>query len=107
MSGKPYLNLAWLPRAPEGLAASCKALAADPAPGAGFRALANHGLDDHQLGRLGRAIARAAEDGRDLLPLQPFRLGLIGNGTLDLLAPALVASAARHGLALECIQADY
>ena len=42
-----------------------------------------------------------------MAPLQPFRLGLIGNGTLDLLAPILVASAARHGLALECIQADY
>src|SRR5262249_21052020 len=42
-----------------------------------------------------------------LSPLTPFKLGLIGNGTLDFLAPALIASAARHGIALECVQAEY
>ena len=69
--------------------------------------MANHALDENQLSRLGRAITRAVAEGRTLAPLQPFRLGLIGNSTLDLLAPALVASFARHGLALECFRADY
>ncbi len=107
MTNDLYRVLGWLPRAPEDFHAACKALAAGPAPGAGFRALANHGLNDNQLTRLGRAITGAMADGRSVAPLQPFRLGLIGNGTLDLLVPQLVASAARHGLALECIQAGF
>ena len=45
--------------------------------------------------------------GKELGPLRPFRLGLVSNGTLDLLKPILVATAARHGLALECIMADF
>ena len=107
MSATLYTELAWLPRTPDNFAASCRALASDPAPGATIRALASHGLDGDQLSRLGRAIARVLKEGRPLAPLQSFRLGLVGNGTLDLLVPTLVASAARHGLALECIQADY
>ena len=50
---------------------------------------------------------RATAEGRSLAPLQPVRMGLLGNGTLDLLIPVLVATAARHGLALECVQADF
>ncbi len=107
MSGALYTELAWLPAAPDDFTAACKALAAANAPGASIRSLANHALSDTQLARLGRAITRARSDGQALAPLEPFRLGLIGNGTLDLLVPVLVASAARHGLALECIQADY
>ncbi len=107
MSAALYTELAWLPRTPDDFAASCKALADDPSPGQAIRALANHGLDADQLSRLGRVVARAVKGGRSLAPLQPFRLGLIGNGTLDLLVPTLVASAARHGLALECVQGDY
>ncbi len=107
MSAALYTELAWLPRTPDDFAASCKALADNPTPGAAIRALASHGLDGDQLSRLGRTVARAVKEGRSLAPLQPFRLGLIGNGTLDLLVPTLVASAARHGLALECIQGDY
>ena len=36
-----------------------------------------------------------------------FRLALLSNATTDILAPALVASAARHGISLEVIQASY
>jgi len=107
MSAELHLNLAWLPRPPDDFAAICKRVAADAAPGAAIRALANHALDGNQLHRLGGVITRAIGAGRALGPLQPLRLGLIGNGTLDLLAPMLVASAARHGFALSCIQADY
>jgi FkbH-like protein len=107
MSAALVTDLAWLPRPPEDFAAKCKSLASDSAPGSTFRALANHALNENQLSRLGRTITKAVAEGRTLAPLQPFRLGLIGNGTLDLLVPALVASGARHGLAFECIQADY
>jgi FkbH-like protein len=69
--------------------------------------LANHGLDENQLSRLGRAITKAAMERRSLAPLQPFRLGLLGNGTLDLLPAILVASAARYGFVLECVRGEY
>ncbi len=107
MSAALYTELGWLPPPPNDFAAACKALAGDDAAGPRVRALANHALTDSQLARLGRAIARAQADGRSLAPLESFRLGLIGNGTLDLLVPILVGSAARHGIALECIQADF
>ncbi|WP_246791340.1 HAD-IIIC family phosphatase [Bradyrhizobium commune] len=42
-----------------------------------------------------------------MAPLAPFRLGLIGNGTLDLIIPVLVATAARHGFSLECVTGAY
>jgi FkbH-like protein len=108
MTGELYTGLAWLPPAPADFAAACRALAEENAPGLAIQALANHALDEPRLARLGRAIMRTGERGGDALaPLAPFRLGMIGNGTLDLLSPLLVASAARHGLALDCIQADY
>ncbi|WFU39399.1 HAD-IIIC family phosphatase [Bradyrhizobium sp. CB82] len=69
--------------------------------------MATHALDEHQLARLGRVISSAQQNGRTLAPLVPFRLGLIGNGTLDLIVPVLVATAARHGFALECITGAY
>jgi len=102
-----YTGLAWLPRPPPDFAAACKALGFDPEPGPASRALAEHGLDGNQLTRLGKAITKAASEARGLAPLQPFCLGLIGNGTLDLIVPMLVATAARYGLALRCVQADF
>lgn len=107
MSSNLYLGLSWLPKAPAEFVTILKQAEIIPDPGAEFRRLANHALDDNQLGRLGRTIMRAAKKGRSLSPLSPFRLGLLSNGTLDLLVPQLVASAARHGLALECVAADY
>ena len=107
MSAELHIGLAWLPPPPADFAAICRSIAADEAPGAAIRALANHALDSNQLHRLGGVITRAIAEGRALDPLQPLRLGLISNGTLDLLAPTLVASAARHGFALSCIQAEY
>ncbi len=107
MSAEIYTGLTWLPPPPTDFSVQCKAGATQENPGAAFRALASHALDVNQLSRLGRAIAAAALAGRTLAPLQSFRLGVIGNGTLDLMVPALVASAARHGFALECVLADY
>jgi FkbH-like protein len=107
MTDDLYTGLAWLPPAPADFAAACKTLGSMSSVGPASWALANHALDQNQLTRLGRAIGRAVADGRTLNPLESFRLGLIGNGTLELLIPILVATAARHGLALECIHADY
>ena len=107
MNDDLYTSLAWLPAPPRDFAAQVKSLDAATTPGALCRTLAGHALDDNQLGRLGRAIMRAQQQHCVLSPLQPFRLGILGNGTLDLLVPLLVASAARYGLALECVVAPY
>ncbi|HEY8005503.1 MAG TPA: HAD-IIIC family phosphatase [Methylocella sp.] len=108
MSWELYRNLAWLPAPPADFPACCKKL---PERHTGFgkeiRALATHALDEHQLARLGRAIDTVRAKGGSLVPLTPFRLGLIGNGTLDLIVPVLIATAARHGIALECVKGGY
>ncbi len=107
MTNALYARLEWLPQPPADFARTCRALGeqADPVPL--IRALAGTALDSNQLARLGRMVARLRDEGRDMAPLKPFKLGLLGNGTLDLFAPALVASAARHGILLDVVRADY
>ena len=112
MSLNLYCDLTWLPAPPSDFTARCKALAAgddgqQPGLGHAIRALASHALDVNQLARLGRLITAAHAQNRSLAPLTPFRLGLLGNGTLDLIIPVLIATAARHGIALECVNGAY
>ena len=108
MSVELYRELAWLPKPPVDFSIRCKELAKDSGDlGKRIRLLATHALDEGQLSRLGRAIRSAQRSGVSLAPLVPFRLGLIGNGTLDLIVPVLVATAARHGFVLECITGAY
>lgn len=109
VSAELYRELAWLSKPPTDFSIRCKELAngSGSALGKKIRALATHALDERQLARLGRTIRSLQLSGASLAPLAPFRLGLIGNGTLDLIVPALVATAARHGFALECITGAY
>lgn len=108
MSVELYRELSWLPRPPKDFSSCCKQLTeGDSQLGRQIRLLATHGLDERQLSRLGRTILSLRNQGQSLQPLVPLRLGLIGNGTLDLIVPVLVATAARHGFALECITGAY
>lgn len=108
MSVELYRQLAWLPKPPADFASRCRELANNSSDlGKQIRTLATHALDERQLHRLGRVIRSAQQSGQSLAPLVPFRLALIGNGTLDLIVPVLVATAARHGFALECISGAY
>ncbi len=103
-----YSQLEWLPRAPEDFSLQLKALTSgDGAAGGPMQALAMHALDLNQLTKLAKAIARARSEGRPLEPLTPFRLAVLSNSTIDMLVPALVASGARHGIALEVIKPSY
>lgn len=103
-----YAELQWLPRAPHDFSAKLKALGnADGAFGAELQALAGHALDLNQLTKLAKAIDKARTAGRAFDPLIPFRLGVLSNSTVDMIVPALVASAARRGILLDPIQADY
>jgi FkbH-like protein len=103
-----YASLGWLPRPPADFATECRAVL-----GAGaelvnrLRWLASHALDDVQLSRLATQVTRARAAGHALAPLTPFRLGLISNATTDFVVPALVATALRHGIALECVAAPF
>jgi FkbH-like protein len=105
-----YRELSWLPRPPADFSDRCRDLQTGPDSAAlaqRIQSLANFALDGNQLSRLAKAIAKAWSNGASLSPLASFRLGVLSNSTLDFIAPALVASAARHGIALECIKANY
>ena len=72
-----------------------------------LQSLASYALDINQLTKLAKVIARVRAEGKSLHPLVPFRLAVLSNSTMDMITPALVASAARHGVALEVIQPAY
>ena len=72
-----------------------------------LQSLGLHALDLNQLTKLANTIDKARADDKSLEPLVPFRLAVLSNSTLDLVVPALVASAARYGIALEVIQPSY
>lgn len=108
MSDHLYRDLSWLPSAPADFSARCRAVLNSGAEhGRQIRALASYALDENQLNRLARTIASARQSHFSLQPLIPFRLGILSNSTVDFMAPALIATAARHGIALECISANY
>jgi len=103
-----YSELQWLPRAPQDFSERLKAIGASQVhAGADLQALASFGLDLNQLTKLSRKLVKARSEGSTLDPLEPFRLAVLSNSTIDLIVPALIASAARHGIALEVIQPSY
>nr|WP_315190037.1 HAD-IIIC family phosphatase [uncultured Albidiferax sp.] len=108
MSNHLYSQLGWLQAAPEDFSTQCRQLLAEPAHlGLRLQHLANHALDENQLNRLAKVIQKVRDSGMSMSPLVPFRLGILSNATSHFIVPALVATAARHGIALECIEADF
>jgi len=103
-----YSELRWLPRVAEGFSERLKGLGNQAGPlGRELQSLASHALDLNQLTKLAKAIGKARAEGKSLDPLVPFKLAILSNSTFDLIVPALVATAARHGIALEVIQPSY
>jgi len=103
-----YSELQWLPRAPQEFSERLKALANSAGPvGREVQSLAGYGLNLNQLTKLAKAIDKARAEGKSLDPLVPFKLAVLSNSTIDMIVPALVASAARRGVALEVIQPSY
>jgi FkbH-like protein len=103
-----YVELQWLPRAPKDYSQKLKAVGVSKEPlGRELRSLASCALDLNQLTKLAKVVKNARADGRTLAPLVPFRLAVLSNSTIDLIVPAMVATAARHGIALEVIQPSY
>lgn len=95
-------RLPWLLPAPGDFRPALKALAksAGPVPAADLAALAGHDLDLDRLVALDRA-ARGLAGRLDGPGLQPLKLALLAQATTDYAAPAIRASALRHGLAVE------
>ena len=102
------VDLPWLPRAPKDFRGRCAAVdKAGSVRGADIMRLASHALDEKQLARLAKTVARAREADEDAAPLTPFRLAVLSNATTELLVPALVGSAARHGIALDIVETAF
>jgi FkbH-like protein len=103
-----FSELQWLPRVPAEFSRELKQIEKSTEPlGPALRTLAQHGLDLNQLTKLSRVIEKARINNRSLSPLAPFRLAVLSNSTVDLVVPALIGSAARHGFDLEVIQPAY
>ncbi len=105
-------DLAWLPLPPANFRESVKALRAEAAaPTDGFYeravALATAALDENQLGQLARLVRETSAGGAPPAAFSRVRLGLIGDGTLSLLAPVIAGSGVRHGLLLEVLEGAY
>jgi FkbH-like protein len=108
MSAGLYVELEWLPKPPADFRKRCRELAAAAdAGGTDVARLASFALTQDHLERLSETMTALRERGVGLAPLESFKLGIIGNATLDGLPSALIASAARHGIALECVKADF
>jgi FkbH-like protein len=101
-----FADLAWLRPPPSDFRARLRA-ARDAAPAAAWdeaRRLAGYALDETQLSQLAR-LAGGLEAGGEV-PVTT-RLAILGDGTLDLLGPAIAASAVRTGLRLEVVTGHY
>jgi FkbH-like protein len=108
MSEQLYTELQWLPRPPEDFSKRCRALRETSGEvGREIRALACFALDENKLVKLANSIESLRPTPESLRPLIPFRLGIISNATSHFMVPALTATAARYGIALECIEANY
>ena len=101
-------DLPWLVPAPDDFSARCRALtASDGDVGAELQRLATFRLSSPQALSWGRVLKKAREAGRELSPLTPLKLGIVSNATMDFVADHMPAAAARHGVALEVVRAEF
>ena len=100
-------DLNWLPAPPDDFRQLCKTVEGANPAGTEIARLARHALNLNQLTSLSNAMDGADAQNVSLEPLTPFRLGLVGNSTTSLLVPAIRASGARHGLAVDVVEAPY
>lgn len=100
-------SMPWLLPSPDDIRSRIRSLRKDPAVDAGhLRQLAAYDLDLNQLAQLGTAINARLDDLR-ASSLRPVKLALAATHTLNFMVEALPGCALRHGLLLECFQADY
>ena len=95
-------SLPWLLAAPDDFRVQVRALAG-PDSAAHARQVALHRLDVNQLHALGRALPGVIARDR----IKATKLGVLSNGTVDLLLPAFAVSALRHGVWTETVAASF
>ena len=100
-------DLPWLSPPLGDIRERIRKLADNPKPGAEIQFLASHRLEPQVAANLGKQIAKARSEKRSLAPLSDFKLGVLASATFDLLAEQIPAAAARHGVAVELVLADY
>ncbi len=102
-------QLPWLPVAPKDFRKICQALRHETGPwGETVVDLAGYRLGADQLVTLSNTILQLYKTNpTGGAPLSEFRLGILGNSTLNLIASAIVGSSARVGLRVEVLQASY
>jgi FkbH-like protein len=110
MSAGIYANLSWLPPVPADFKVQLRTLAEatqTTATGKQWRTLATHALNENQLHSVAKQFAAFQKAGGDASPLTPLKLGIISNATTGFIAPAIEASALRHGIALSVTQGNF
>lgn len=101
-------NLSWLARPPADFRSLCGQITTDPAQAHSMiRSLAATALDTNQLLRHAKTIHKVRRAGLSDDKSTPFRLAYVTNGTPDLILGALIGTAPRYGLALDCIASNY
>lgn len=70
-------------------------------------ALATAALDESQLAKLANLAASICARKEAPAGLDRIRLGVLGDGTLNLLGPSIAGSALRHNIALTIIEGDH
>jgi FkbH-like protein len=106
-------ELNWLPAAGEGFRAEVRALQAELSGGIGQQfaerivGLGSHAFDETQLGKLAGVARGIVSQNPPIQGLSTVKLGLIGDGTLSLLGPAIAGSGLRHGVAIEVLEGGY
>ncbi|MBF0157640.1 MAG: HAD family hydrolase [Magnetococcales bacterium] len=103
-------SLPWRIKPPADFRSACREalrVASDDG-GLALRALAGCCLDLNQLTFLARQWEEwRLPEGSAVPGFEPFRLGVVGNATLGLLLPCLVASGLRYGLDLHLVAGDF
>lgn len=95
-------ELNWLQPAPTDFRDRVRALAAsDAVEGGDIAALAAHALDLNKLTQLDRTLAKLSSGKLNHGALTPVRLAVLAEATTDYIAPAIRATAPRHGLLVD------
>ncbi|MGI4881260.1 MAG: HAD-IIIC family phosphatase [Janthinobacterium lividum] len=101
-------DLPWLPPAPDDFAArrlDCMALREDV--GLAVQSLAGFRQTSLQALTFRRMLSRLQAGGSDLAPLSPLKLAIVSNATMSFVADYIPAAAARHGVAVTLVEAEF
>jgi len=104
-------DLGWLRRPPADIRDRFRSMAGNPnqpdiVSDTALIDIASYALDINQLTRVSRLATDRLKSPIDTV-LTRFKLGLIGSGTMSLIAPAIAGSGPRHSTLLTVVEGDY